>query len=122
MYRQAANAHLCLFAIIPIMPAPSIALSLHTPTEVQALWATRLRELRLRAGWRQLTLAERAGVSLATVRRFEKDGQTTLANLLRLCHALGVLDQCAGLFAAPAVSSMQDLRKAAVAPARRGRR
>jgi len=86
------------------------------------LWAERLRALRLRAGWRQLTLAERAGVSLATVRRFEKDGQTTLANLLRLCHALGVLDQCAELFPVPVPLSMQDLQKAAVAPARRGRR
>lgn len=104
------------------MSNPSPILSLHTPSEVQSLWAARLRELRLRAGWRQLTLAERAGVSLATVRRFERDGQTTLANLLRLCHALGVLDQCAGLFAAPVLSSMHDLRKAAATPARRGRR
>lgn len=104
------------------MTDPTLNFALHTPAEVQALWATRLRELRLRAGWRQLTLAERAGVSLATVRRFEKDGQTTLANLLRLCHALGVLDQCAALFAAPAFASMQDLRKVTAQPPRRGRR
>lgn len=106
------------------MSNPSPILSLHTPSEVQSLWAAGAwrEQLRLRAGWRQLTLAERAGVLLATVRRFERDGQTTLANLLRLCHALGVLDQCAGLFAAPALSSMHDLRKAAATPARRGRR
>lgn len=104
------------------MVLPALPLSLHTPAELQQLWAERLRAQRLRAGWRQATLAEHAGVSLATVRRFEKDGQTTLSSLLRLVHAMGMLEQCADLFAAPRANSMTDLLKPAAAPAKRGRR
>lgn len=104
------------------MPSLQAPLSWHSPAQVQAQLATRLRALRLRLCWTQATLAARAGVSLPTVRRFERDGQTTLCNFLRLAHALGALDELAGLFPAPALRSLDELAQAA-APARlRGRR
>jgi len=96
--------------------------ALHTPAEVQALLAMRLRTLRLRQGWKQETLAERSGVSLPTVRRFERSGQTTLANLARICQALGVLDQLATLFQAPAATSLRTLQQQAEPVPQRGRR
>ncbi len=37
--------------------------SLHTPEQVSVALAGRVRELRLVRGWRQVTLAERSGVS-----------------------------------------------------------
>lgn len=96
--------------------------SLHTPAEIQHRLAERLRARRLRLGWMQATLAERSGVSLATVRRFERDGQITLANFLRLVHALGLLDDLADRFETPAVRSLDELAAASKPLPRRGRR
>ncbi|MBK7144881.1 MAG: helix-turn-helix domain-containing protein [Xanthomonadales bacterium] len=104
------------------MPSPPSPLSWHTPAQIQAQLATRLRALRLRLGWTQATLAARAGVSLPTVRRFERDGQTTLGNFLRLTHALGALDELAELFASPALRSLDELARAAAPLRLRGRR
>lgn len=104
-------------------PVPIVVpLPLHTPTEVQQRFALRLRAVRLQLGWMQASLAERAGVSLATVRRFERDGQITLANFLRLAHALGVLDQLAGCFEPPKVRSIDELGTAGRPLRQRGRR
>lgn len=104
------------------MPSPQPSLSWHTPAQIQAQLAARLRALRLRLGWTQATLAAQAGVSLPTVRRFERDGQTTLANFLRLAHALGALDELAELFASPALRSLDELAQAAAPLRLRGRR
>jgi transcriptional regulator with XRE-family HTH domain len=70
-------------------------------------------------------VSERSGVSLPTVRRYERSGRTSLQNLLKLCHALGRLDEFAGLMAPPPASSLADLesRAAIATPARkRGKR
>jgi transcriptional regulator with XRE-family HTH domain len=55
------------------------------------------------ASWRKLRqltaeqVAERAGVSRGTLRRFESgQGTVSLENTLRIARALGVLDQLAG--------------------------
>lgn len=96
--------------------------SFHTPAEIQLLWAQQLRARRLRAGWRQLTLAQRAGISVATIRRFEKDGQTTLSNLLLICNALGTLDSCATLFELPIAGTLNALRAAQQPIPKRARR
>ncbi len=103
----------------PTLPSPSY--SLHTPHEVQLRLAGRLRERRLRLGWMQASLASRSGVSLATVRRFERDGQITLANFLRLAQALGVLDELADRFESPSVRSIDELAAASRPLRQRGR-
>ena len=46
-------------------------LSLFTPREVAERLGARMMQLRLARDWRRATLAERAGVSPATVARFE---------------------------------------------------
>ncbi len=99
-----------------------VKLSLHTPEQVSAGLAGRLRELRLARGWRQVTLAERSGVSLGSLRRFEKSGRVSLQNLLRLAFALGRLDDFDLLFQAAPATSMAELESARAGPARkRGR-
>ena len=96
---------------------------LFTPKEVAERLGARMMHLRLARDWRRATLAERAGVSPATVARFETTGQITLENLLKLAHALDVLDGFEGVFVAPPASSIAELeRRVAVAPRRRGRR
>ena len=84
-------------------------IQLHTPEDIERQLADRLRQERLRLGWKQSTLAERSGVSVPTIRRTERSGRTSLRSLLRLCHALGRLDEFAHLLAPPPASSLAEL-------------
>ncbi len=96
--------------------------SLQTPEQVSTDLAARLRDLRLVRGWRQVTLAERSGVSLGSLRRFEESGRVSLRNLLKLTFALGRLDDFDALLQAPSASSMAELEAAHQRPVRkRGR-
>jgi DNA-binding XRE family transcriptional regulator len=72
--------------------------SLETPENVSRTLATRVKELRLARGWKQATLAQRSGVSLASLRRFEESGRVSLQNLLDLAFALNRLDDFDTLF------------------------
>ena len=92
---------------------------LQTPERAAVGLAARARELRLARGWRQVTLAERSGVSLASLRRFETSGRVSLANLLKLAFALGRLDDFEGVFEPPRASSLAELEAAEETPARR---
>ena len=97
----------------------------HDPIGMTRRLADRARAERLRRDWTQATLAERSGVSLPTVRRYERLGHTSLENLLRLCHVLGRLDEFADLLAPPPATSLDELgRRAAdgTPTRRRGRR
>ena len=82
---------------------------LNTPEGIERRLADRVRAQRLRRGWKQSTLAERSGISLPTIRRYERTGRTSLGNLLRLCHALGRLDEFADLLKPPAAASLAEL-------------
>lgn len=85
--------------------------------------AKRLKAERLRLGWKQQTLAERSGVSLPTLKRFEGSGQTSFSNVLQLCHALGRLDEFAELLKPPPAQSLEELEKRSrVKQPKRGRR
>ena len=91
------------------MAKPS--LQLHSPEEIAGRLAERVRAERLRRQWKQETLAERSGVSLPTVRRYERSGRTSVENLLKLCHALGRLDEFADLLKPPPASSIDELER-----------
>lgn len=96
--------------------------SLATPEQVSMTLASRLRELRLTRGWKQATLAQRSGVSLASLRRFEESGRVSLQNLLDLAFALNRLDDFDALLLAPRASSLAELETGEERPARkRGR-
>jgi transcriptional regulator with XRE-family HTH domain len=79
------------------------------PKEIQCVLAKRMRSARLRLGWKQETLASRSGVSLPTVRRYESTGQTSMNNFLKLCFALGLLEEVNLLFQTPEVNSIAEL-------------
>ena len=96
--------------------------SLRTPEQVRSTLAERLRALRLARGWKQATLAERSGVSLASLRRFEESGRVSLESLLDLAFVLNRLDDFDALFQAPRASSLAELEAGEERPARkRGR-
>ncbi len=96
--------------------------SLETPETVSRTLADRVKALRLARGWKQITLADRSGVSLASLRRFEESGRVSLQSLLRLAFALNRLDDFAALLQPPPASSLAELEAAEKRPARqRGR-
>ena len=96
--------------------------SLRAPEQVNDDLAARAKELRLAKGWKQVTLARRSGVSLASLRRFEESGQVSLRNLLKLAFALNRLDDFDGLFQKPRATSIAELEAAEAGTTRkRGR-
>jgi transcriptional regulator with XRE-family HTH domain len=96
--------------------------SLETPEQVSRKLAARVKALRLARGWKQITLAERSGVSLASLRRFEESGRVSLQSLLDLAFALNRLDDFDALLQPPRAASLAELERAEKRPARkRGR-
>ncbi len=85
--------------------------SLITPEQVAKDLAGRAKALRLAQGWKQITLAERSGVSLASLRRFEESGRISLESLLALAFALYRLDDFSSLLKLPPASSIAELEK-----------
>lgn len=71
--------------------------------------ARRVRERRLDAAWTQEGLANRSGVSLASLKRFERFGLISLEGLIRLAVALDCVDGFDGLFKPKPFQSLQDV-------------
>jgi len=62
-----------------------------TPYETGLKIAQRHRALRKRLNLSQQEMAERSGVSLGSLKRFERSGKVSLESLLKLVHLLGRL-------------------------------
>jgi transcriptional regulator with XRE-family HTH domain len=60
-----------------------------TPKAIVALLAERCRQLRLGANETQESLARRAGIGPATLKRFERTGRISTTGLARIIFALG---------------------------------
>jgi HTH-type transcriptional regulator / antitoxin HipB len=86
---------------------------LRTPTEVALELAARVRTLRLARNWKRDTLAARAGVTSASLKRFERTGQISLESFLKLCDTLERLDELDRVLRPPAARSMKELEQAA---------
>lgn len=100
-----------------------MSFSLHTPAEVALELADRVRDRRLARGWTQAELAERAGLALPTLKRFERTGQISLDRLLRVASALGALEDFRAPFAPPPARSLDQIEDQTSGPKRRyGRR
>jgi len=68
----------------------------------------RARRLRLMRDLRQEELATRAGVGIATVRRFEKTGAASIENVLRIATVLNAESVFEKLFEAPPYASLDE--------------
>jgi transcriptional regulator with XRE-family HTH domain len=84
---------------------------LRTPGEAQRMLADRLKPARVAMGLKQSTLAARAGVSLPSLRRFEQVAEISLKHLMRICHALGRLDEFDALFKQPPAATLAELEQ-----------
>jgi transcriptional regulator with XRE-family HTH domain len=102
------------------MEAP--LLSLQTPFEAGKAMAGRAKALRLFKGLTRATLARRAGVSGASLKRFETTGAASLDLVLRVAFALGRLEDFAEAFRLPEAATLAEVRARFDRPARkRGR-
>src|SRR5688572_19804821 len=96
--------------------------TLVTPSETAELLARRVKQLRLERGWTHQEIAQRAGLALATYRRFERTGSISLERLLRLAMVLDALPAFGELFVQPRPRSLAELEKMEKPARKRGRR
>jgi transcriptional regulator with XRE-family HTH domain len=69
-----------------------------TPTQVQLELAERFKKLRKDKKLSQSELADKSGVSLGSIKRFEYTGQVSLESLLKLAHLFDRLDDFDAVF------------------------
>jgi transcriptional regulator with XRE-family HTH domain len=62
-----------------------------TPSAIQQEIALKVRVLRKQVGYSQADLATRSGVSLGSIKRFERTGQISFESLLKVAYLLGRL-------------------------------
>jgi transcriptional regulator with XRE-family HTH domain len=89
------------------MDAP--LLSMLTPVESARALAERAKALRLNQAWTRETLARRAGVAPASLKRFETTGAASLDLVLRIAFALGRLEDFSPALQLPEAATMEDL-------------
>lgn len=68
------------------------------PRDIQLDLAQRHKRLRKQLGLTQAELAERSGVSLGSLKRFETQGQISLESILKLAHILDRLSDFQEVF------------------------
>lgn len=69
-----------------------------TPSQVQLELAERFKKLRKDKKLSQSELADKSGVSLGSIKRFEYTGQISLESLLKLAHLFDRLDDFEEVF------------------------
>jgi len=89
-----------------------------TQQEICIELGKRCRRLRLQVNLTQLELAERAGVSLSSIRRMESHGQATLGLLVRTMQVLNMVNQLENLLVLKTIS-IADAERSVVARQRK---
>ena len=79
------------------------------PGQAKQSVAQREKRRRKRLGYTQAQLAQKAGMSLGSLRRFEQTGDISFSSLVSLCYALGCAIDLEGLFSAPAYRSIEEV-------------
>ena len=92
----------------------SSIISLYTPRELLAQVGARAKALRLSKGIRQEDLARSAGVSVATLKRFEATGQATFEVVTRIAIALRAESDFDQLFHRPPRRSLDEVLERSV--------
>ena len=77
----------------------NIDFKLTSPVDVMLSVAQRAKALRLEQNITQQELADKVGIAIGTVKRFEKSGEIQFNHLLRLALVLGRLDEFCNVFA-----------------------
>jgi len=100
-----------------------LPLTMLAPTEIAAEVARRCRALRLHQDRTQAGLAAAAGVSTASLKRFERTGEIAFVTLLKIASALGATGALDGWFAVPEFRSIDEaIARSKAHDRKRGRR
>ncbi|PPU78209.1 MULTISPECIES: helix-turn-helix domain-containing protein [Xanthomonas] len=95
--------------------------SFATVPELMEVLGQRLRSQRIAQSLTQSELATRAGVSGSAIKTLESTGATTLETMVRIVHALGLVDALADLFSLQPTASIAAMEKAQAAQRQRVR-
>ena len=86
-------------------------IDLIAPSDVMQRTAQRAKALRLEQNITQQELADKVGIAVGTVKRFEKTGEIQFNHLLRIALVLGKLEDFSNIFAGNDVpTSLYDLK------------
>ncbi len=80
-----------------------------TPKEIDRMIAQRIRDIRRRRKISQQRLSEKSGVSLGSVKRFERTGEISLISLTKIAVALELSDELEQLFAEAPYLSIEEI-------------
>ncbi len=80
-----------------------------TPVSVAQAVAERVKQRRTSMRLTQAELAQKAGLSLSTYRRFEQQGQIAFSGLLQIAFALDCMGDFKALFASQSWTTMDDM-------------
>lgn len=80
-----------------------------TPHEIDTMIAQRIRDIRKRQKLSQERLSEKSGVSLGSVKRFERSGEISLISLTKIAIALNCEDELINLFMNQPFLSIQEV-------------
>ena len=86
-------------------------LNIYLPKEIEQKVALNYKQLRLQKGYKQQTVAEKSGVSLGSIKRFESTGKISLFSLIKIANIFGAMDEFLNLFPKLNVSTISDLEK-----------
>ena len=90
--------------------------------DVARKMADDFRRRRVERGLTRETVAEKSGVALANITRFEQKGLISLKNLILLAISMNYLQEVRDIFAAPKYSTMEEPENSMPQDNRRGSR
>lgn len=97
-----------------------LSLSLSSPADVLKSVASRAKALRLSQQLTQEGLALRAGVSLGTLKLFERTGKASFETVVKIAFAIGAEREFEQLFPPQSITRLEDVIERA--PRKRGSR
>ena len=80
-----------------------------TPNEINKLISQNIVNLRKRKKISQKELSKKSGVSYASIRRFESEGEISLTSLTKIAIALDVSDELEALFTEVPFDSIEEI-------------
>ena len=80
-----------------------------TPKEISTEIVANVKARRKEQHLTQAQLSEKSGVSLGSLKRFDRTGEISLVSLLRIAIALGCQEDFLGLFARKQYRSIQEI-------------